>query len=59
MLQAPTRSAFYFFRFCGPGFNLPLNFRASSISVFVHRRMEPLPNAIGVGAAIVLAAIQE
>ena len=61
MLVAPARPASYFFLLFdfGPGFNVPLNFRASSMCAFVHRRMVFLPTGSGFGATTRPSVIQE
>lgn len=48
---------YFFFLDLGPGFSVPLNLRALSISAFVHSRMVALATPIGFGAEILLAAI--
>lgn len=60
MLVAPMRPAYFFFIFeRGPGFKVPLNFRALAMWTFVHRRMMFFPTASGLGATTIPPSIQE
>jgi hypothetical protein len=60
VLVAPARPVFYLFFLIerGPDFNVPLNLRACSISLFVQKRMDRLPILTGFGATICPFLIQ-